>query len=88
MKRLILLVILSAGPCAAPEPQVEEMSRKIIRFELAWDKFVRRYFGCPEGRVLTEPAAECKLTLGKLDYSQFAKARLAAKELFELKDKD
>ena len=80
MLRLILIAILMVTNLGAPELD-PIFTQKIVRFEMAWDTFIRRYFGCPEGVVLTEPE-QCSAANRRLDAGAFSRAEARARELF------
>jgi len=80
MLRLLLLFLLLAGGLRAPELD-PVFTQRIVRFEVAWDTFIRRYFGCPEGVLLTE-AEQCSSVRRRLDVGAFNRAQARARELF------
>jgi len=81
MRKIILLLglLIPAAPLRAPD---DVFTSKVLRFEITWDKFIRRMFGCPEGRVLTDPASECHPATGRIDYSVFRQTCLRAADLY------
>lgn len=77
--RVILAVLMTVPLLRAPG---DDFTDRVIRFETSWDRFLRRYFGCPEGRTLVEPAQECKPAVGKLDVGAFKRSCERAAELY------
>jgi hypothetical protein len=76
---MLSALFFAAFMMAAPSDQFTE---RVLRFEKAWDPFVRQYFGC-EPHVVTD-ANTCKPGRAVLDRAAYGRARLAAMELFQL----
>lgn len=81
MLRLLLLTVLTAVSLRAPGTLDPSFTRRILRFELAWDTFIRRYFGCPEVILLTD-AEQCSTARQQLDVGAFNRAEARARDLF------
>jgi len=79
--RIICTGFLATVSLRAPETLDPAFTQRIVRFELAWDTFIRRYFGCPEGVLLTDPE-QCSTARRQLDVGAFTKAEARARELF------
>lgn len=88
--RLLSLPVLRFGlgaltPSVVSAPTSYELYAKVLKFENPWNVFIRDLYGCPrEGETSPET---CKSSQGNINYKAWSKARRAAKELFELKDK-
>ena len=70
-------------PVSAPTPI--ELYDKVLEFEKHWDIFVRNLFGCQKTGETNSDT--CKPSNGSINYSEWTRARNAAKKLFELEDK-
>lgn len=87
---LLSLPVLRFGlgalvPSPASAPTSYELYNKVLKFENSWNIFIRDLYGCPrDGETSPET---CKPQQGNINYDEWAKARKAAKELFELEDK-
>lgn len=87
-RRTLFATILAFFSTKAHAATVDDtVFRNVLDFEKVWDQFVRALFGCPaEGPVTKET---CNPSLGRLDYGAFAKARKAARKVFDFpQDKD
>lgn len=81
MRKLGIALILACVTSAADAP---ECMSAAVAFDLHWDRYVRRLFGCPAfGETTT---AVCHKENSVVDYAEFAKAREQAKRVFGLKD--
>lgn len=79
---IMLLGLLIARHTEASAPP-EDLTPRIMAFEVHWEKFVRAYWGCPERAT---EAAEC--TGPKyLDYGEFNAAGRQARKLFALEER-
>jgi len=88
--RRLLIVLVSAGLTAAPVH--DEFRDKVVKFHQAYDAFLRKYVGCPtrEKQIMKDQfvAVECDPLKGELDQAAWHKTREAAKELFDLREKE
>lgn len=77
--------LLARLPVAFAERRsLDDQRDKAIAFDLHWNLYIRRLFGCPDAGELSTDT--CHVPTGTTDYREFSKAREAAKKLFDLKD--
>jgi len=77
---LFLLFFLTPEVLRAPE---NDFIRRVAAFERVWVKFINRVAGCPEGRVLIDPASECRPAVGLIDYRLYRQSCLKASDLYK-----
>jgi hypothetical protein len=81
-RRLLALAVLYLATTIASGPLPDTLERRSIAFEVPWNSFIRKLFGCPlDGS--TTPAA-CHFERASIDYSSFRKACEGAKRLWGL----
>jgi hypothetical protein len=89
MKRLLLLLVLSAVSVAAPTQ--DDFRDKLLVYHLAYDAWLRKFVGCPvreEGQGASAQVVTCNPALGGMDLRLWQKSREAAKTLYGLKERD
>jgi hypothetical protein len=80
--KLAILAILALFGASGGQEQIDDSRHCAIKFDVHWNVYVRRLFGCP---LLGETtAATCSLARGTVDYVAYRKAREQAKILFQL----
>jgi hypothetical protein len=85
LRRTLICSAAAVVPAAADTPlNIDEQVEQAFAFHEPWNKYFRALLGCPDGAV---DAAECKPHMGKTEYEAWAKAREAAKDLFQLREK-
>lgn len=83
-RRGILIAVFCHRAIAKPQRPFDEQRANALAFDLAWNLYLRRLFGCPDEGDTN--ADTCRPMLGRTDYAEFAKAREQAKRVFDLKD--
>jgi len=78
----ILFTLLLGMPEILRAPE-DNFIQRVAAFEVAWVKFINRVAGCPEGRVLIDPASECSPATGIIDYRLYRLACLKASALYK-----
>lgn len=82
MRRLLLL-FAAFVLCAS---SLDEFGVKIVKFDIEYNAWSRKYFGCPEvGDVSIET---CKPHRAQMDYDGYKRTRKRAMELFDLVEKN
>jgi hypothetical protein len=88
MRTVIVFLIILATPAPTTDLEAYDMALKIIRFETAYNRFFRKFFGCPLDPSVFADKDTCKFPSQSIfDARDFASAREAAKELFDLDDR-
>ena len=82
----LTLLLVCVVPASVQSPVNNEFALQVLHFEVRWDPFIRKLFGCPLTGVIDKPQEQCKLALGRLDYKDWRQARESAKKLFDLQD--
>lgn len=88
MKRAVLiLAILGLYPSFAQQKLFvrDDFTYNAASFEVEWDVFVRKLFGCPLDKAVSYKD-DCEPGKGYIDDVAYEKARNKAKIFFKLKD--
>lgn len=88
--RLAALFLLLPALLPAPQTVSSEaldLHMRIMRFERAYNRFFRLFYGCPEDPSVPTGPETCDILRGRLDLRAYTSAREAAKELFSLEDR-
>lgn len=87
MKRLLLIVVVGTSLAT---PIQDDFRERLVEFHTFYDIFVRKFIGCPKITAFKQDGyemVECKPIMGVFDRAAFAKARTAAKKLFDLEER-
>jgi hypothetical protein len=88
MRALVAFLLILSTPVPATDPGAYDMARKIIRFETVYNRFFRKFFGCPLDPSVFADEKTCGFPARSVfDARDFTAAREAAKDLFQLDDR-
>lgn len=84
--RAMAILLLTTGPSNIRDQEIYSLHERVLRFEEAYDSFLRRLYACPGDKRVTISPESCRPGLGTIDYRLYARARERAKDLFGLDD--